>query len=1124
MQLIYPSIIQNSYKITRSILILCLVVITNTLWVVHHASAQSPENNSNSFLSAIQSQWINTTNLTTSNAISRYDTVRLLSSVECIDCLAAPQWMKDRYTLQRLRNFAAFPSNNFDDLSYPITQYKSLNYYYCAAYAADQWFVNWYPRNASSYCPGKFCGVANTTMAEFVQIIFNITAKYSTTQYKPDWKSIQSRASSLIPSDQARIFDLDDLATIKRSAAECGKEECLTLSQAQLMAYARYCTYNLAACNFKPWAWAPEKVWPVAELNILTQEWILTVTQADQISRVITKLAPGSQMIEIFQKINAKTQCTFDEDYDEDDDDNPDDNCPYVSNPSQKDTDKDGIGDACDCDIDNDNIANGIGIVDDQWNIIANKLIPTNKNDTDLTNSLYDQCEDIGTSKLKWLWIKSEQISCPTINTTVSFICKYKGIIDQMKWDFGDGTTTNAWCQTSHKYTKVWSYTITATSTNRAIAKTVVTIGANENSCKSNISSYMTAIPLLQKVNKPVNYKLYPSNFVISDVSQVSCNYGDSTNKLFTTTNIPQAFDQNHTYSKIWRYTAQCTITLKDGRTLPNAATVTVEDIDNCIFTPNTNQQDLNNNWIGDTCEDPDLLGLWINNDASCVTAPAIVNFGCTYTGNIGDINRNFGQWSKSIGCNVSNRYTQAGSYTITATANKWVKATTTIKVIGTEWQQWLSISSDKQIIEPWQTATISSQTLWSIDSIEYISSLGTTKLKPGQTYPFTPRKAGSYSITAKAYRGSTLISAAQLIIAVTSTTQRNASIILTPTSLTIPANTPLRLTTTLGNIKPSNIKEIKRDFGDGTNTINNSLSLTKIYLTAWVKVIMQTVALDDNTQLITMTTISVGWTNDQCLASYMSATPLIQSVGIPVVYQINLLNLWPDQIKKITCDYGDGIIRVFTSEIAKNLTQPHVYLKAARYTAQCTLTLDNWLILPNTATVTVIWRDRCRDSSVYKCDMDRDTIPDICDQDIDWDETDNLMWLILYERSSCIIDDDNTNLPLKQYEHQQAATGVKIDNCPFTVNKDQADDNKDGYGNVCQTTDQVCILFDGTSYPWPCPVINPSLPWLSTIQVKACSKCPCAYVQWPTEAVRSLLFNPQQTLLQVTGSTLSIK
>jgi hypothetical protein len=99
-------------------------------------------------------------------------------------------------------------------------------------------------------------------------------------------------------------------------------------------------------------------VWPVAELNILTQEGILTLAQADQISHVITKLAPGSQMIEIFQKINAKTQCSFDDDYDKDTIKNPDDNCVYTPNTNQKDTDGDGIGDRCDCDIDADTITN----------------------------------------------------------------------------------------------------------------------------------------------------------------------------------------------------------------------------------------------------------------------------------------------------------------------------------------------------------------------------------------------------------------------------------------------------------------------------------------------------------------------------------------------------------------------------------------------------------------------------------------------------------------------------------------------------------------------------------------------------------------------------------------------
>jgi|GEM_PF-2717085 len=112
------------------------------------------------------------------------------------------------------------------------------------------------------------------------------------------------------------------------------------MTQAQLTAYAKYCTYNLLACNFNTFAGAGEKTWPVAQLNILVKESIIPNSQADAISRVITRLAPRQQMINIFATINNKTQCDFDNDYDGDKVDNTKDNCPYDSNPSQRDTNK----------------------------------------------------------------------------------------------------------------------------------------------------------------------------------------------------------------------------------------------------------------------------------------------------------------------------------------------------------------------------------------------------------------------------------------------------------------------------------------------------------------------------------------------------------------------------------------------------------------------------------------------------------------------------------------------------------------------------------------------------------------------------------------------------------------
>jgi|GEM_PF-2674409 len=126
----------------------------------------------------------------------------------------------------------------------------------------------------------------------------------------------------------------------------------------------------------------------------------------------------------------------------------------------------------------------------------------------------------------------------------------------------------------------------------------------------------------------------------------------------------------------------------------------------------------------------------------------------------------------------------------------------------------------------------------------------------PSQDVIFSTSQAGNYSITAKAYRNNIIIAASQIIVSVSSTTQRNISVILRPDSLTNKVNTPIKFTTTLNGITASAIKSVSWDFGDGSNSVGNDLSISKIYLTSGPKVITQKIILNDNTELITMTTV----------------------------------------------------------------------------------------------------------------------------------------------------------------------------------------------------------------------------------------------------------------------------
>ena len=138
-----------------------------------------------------------------------------------------------------------------------------------------------------------------------------------------------------------------------------------------------------------------------------------------------------------------------------------------------------------------------------------------------------------------------------------------------------------------------------------------------------------------------------------------------------------------------------------------------------------------------------------------------------------------------------------------------------------------------------------------------------------------------------------------------------------------------------------------------------------------------------------------------------------------------------------------------------------HTYQKNGSLTPEYSMHIDQCTYLDDQATIIINWSDRCLDAKLngtlknYKCDMDKDGIPDICSTDIDGDGVPNLLWLINFENKDCSYESDPSkpNANLNQDILAKHYQGVcSLDNAPFNYNPDQFDLNQDGIGDAQKT------------------------------------------------------------------------
>jgi len=805
------------------------------------------------FLDNLRQTGIPVDEIIESDQVSRYELTRLLNAVNCQDCVNTPQWMIDKYINPRWSDFTNLPWKDFDDIWYNGGIYNSQSYYYCVAYVWDNTWMRWYPEWISPICDGKFCGNRNTTIWEFLQVVLNIADQYVYQNYLTNWIEIQNWMQNLNPwSYPEENLNEDDRKTINKYAIE--NMSGILPNENSMQAYMKYCMFNLEKCGMQTFWEIVQWYWPVSELNILYDNNIVEHEKFEDWQ--IHELVEWEYVLKTLYNLFKIIDCSFDQNYDCDPMDNLNDSCPNHYNPSQKDTDGDGIGDVCDEDIDGDWILNPIWIVDELWRIVISKweewmdncLFVPNKDQKDSNNNgIWDACED--SQNYLWMYIKTEGLTT-TAPVTVNFeaVTKWEIIWDVNRnfWDWN----TAIWKKVSHTFLENGLYNIRSSATginNEAYASTKILVGKN---ILENHSLQIDANKIAWRLPLEVNFKVDKKGLF----DKFEWNFWDG--------NIVERFDTNE-ITKIFRDQKSTMITVK-----------------------------------------------WFKN------------------------------WK------------------IIAVANMLLSV----------WENELATKIEANNIAPkkWQSIKISTKLNW---------------------------------------------------------------------------------------IEKKDIKEIQRNWWNEEIEKNNNLEMVHIYEVSGPRVITQKIILKNNQEIQNFLTIYV---RDEFLERSYGIQTAINSLVWNYFEDTNfeIKNIWyiPQNIMMIN-KYNEDKTEIYDKELNEWPKKfDFKYNKEWIYYPKNSVFVDECIDLSTIWTVAITKKDICMEAKLnwtldqFKCDMDWDWIPDICDDDIDGDGMTNLIGLIEYENEDCSINMDNINRDIISMHNNICG----LDNCPTVDNKNQMDLNNNWWWDTC--------------------------------------------------------------------------
>jgi hypothetical protein len=98
-----------------------------------------------------------------------------------------------------------------------------------------------------------------------------------------------------------KTLNQQDAQNIHDGVVACKTPPCILQKPEDVNTYLKYCMFNLEKCGMAPIGKIKQGVWPVAELNLLSKQNIISVDQAGTYQ--IDKMVEGKKVIETLANI-----------------------------------------------------------------------------------------------------------------------------------------------------------------------------------------------------------------------------------------------------------------------------------------------------------------------------------------------------------------------------------------------------------------------------------------------------------------------------------------------------------------------------------------------------------------------------------------------------------------------------------------------------------------------------------------------------------------------------------------------------------------------------------------------------------------------------------------------------